>query len=605
MQLLNPAVNRYVLPITDEYDDDHLIKDIINEIGPGTAVEEIIKIVKAFKSAQNLGLFKVSSDGLAALKYEKVDDIKNIINTIFDSKLFEGYEGRIIRIILKATNLLDVEKGLLNDIDYTGEQEILISFIDEVTPILTDENFKLVDQEGNLNLDLDDILEPNNFKHIMKGLEIIIGTYDIAYDDDDKAIFTEKGGSNLIVALLPNIYARYGKELVPSDFTELVELLDIENLTGEQLARDIRRLVFIAGQLVEMDIQTLITGGSITYTNKLRNMYNIVDALLEIEMIKPKDSEIFAWVINYAADKFQDVIKLDKVTPEQFEDIKWREEGAIAKDVIRNIIKFLESNKLTSTEELGDFIRNQGYLESSFVTETNANVVIEILRGLVQLKTLECLSPVFFQAVVNQLVEAGTIEDFWNGNITGSQLMEDIRSILTIVEIAVNQLDIITLWKDEFEGNINLPEATPVNEIIDTLFNMNLIKGYESTLVKFAVDKVLPENFPIDIKSIDFNEITDWDVESQMIQTIVTNALTALKDSGFVTVKDVLDFDVNDTDAIKDFATSENSFSLANIVEALSTSQLVGKILDLGFDYALDKAGESLEMNLEFLKDNN
>ncbi len=603
MQLLNPAVNRYVLPITDEYDDDHLIKDIINEIGPGTAVEEIIKIVKAFKSAQNLGLFKVSSDGLAALKYEKVDDIKNIINTIFDSKLFEGYEGRIIRIILKATNLLDVEKGLLNDIDYTGEQEILISFIDEVTPILTDENFKLVDQEGNLNLDLDYILEPNNFKHIMKGLEIIIGTYDIAYDDDDKAIFTEKGGSNLIVALLPNIYARYGKELVPSDFTELVELLDIENLTGEQLARDIRRLVFIAGQLVEMDIQTLITGGSITYTNKLRNMYNIVDALLEIEMIKPKDSEIFAWVINYAADKFQDVIKLDKVTPEQFEDIKWREEGAIAKDVIRNIIKFLESNKLTSTEELGDFIRNQGYLESSFVTETNANVVIEILRGLVQLKTLECLSPVFFQAVVNQLVEAGTIEDFWNGNITGSQLMEDIRSILTIVEIAVNQLDIITLWKDEFEGNINLPEATPVNEIIDTLFNMNLIKGYESTLVKFAVDKVLPENFPIDIKSIDFNEITDWDVESQMIQTIVTNALTALKDSGFVTVKDVLDFDVNDTDAIKDFATSENSFSLANIVEALSTSQLVGKILDLGFDYALDKAGESLEMNLEFLKD--
>ena len=130
----------------------------------------------------------------------------------------------------------------------------------------------------------------------------------------------------------------------------------------------------------------------------------------------------------------------------------------------------------------------------------------------------------------------------------------------------VNNPRFIPDGMNEFERNINLPEATPVNEIIDTLFNMNLIKGYESTLVKFAVDKVLPENFPIDIKSIDFNEITDWDVESQMIQTIVTNALTALKDSGFVTVKDVLDFDVNDTDAIKDFATSENSFSLANIV---------------------------------------
>ena len=599
MQLVNPAVNKYVLPITDQYDDDDLIKDIFNEIGPGTAVEEIIKIVQAFKSAQNLGLFKVSKDGLKALEYQKVDDIKNIINTIFESKLFEGYEGRIIRIILKTTKLLDVEKGLLNDIDYTGEKEILISFIDEVTPILQDEEFKLVDENGGINLDIDYILQPDNFKHIMKGLELIIGTYELSEDGS----FVEKDGSNLIVTLLPNIYDKYGKELVPSDFTELVELLDIDNLTGEQLASDIRRFVFIAGQLVEMDIQTLLVGGSITYTDKLQNIYNIIDALLGIEMIKPKDDEIFAWAINYLGTKLEGTIKLDKVTPEQFKDIRWLEEGEIAKSVVKNIIKFLEDNELTSTKELIDFVENEKYLETSFVTEANANAVIDILRGLLQLKTLECLSPVFFQAVINQVVESGTIEDFWNGNITGSQLMEDVRSILTIVEVAVNELDIIGLWKDEFKGNINLPSATSVNKIIDTLFNMNLVKGYEATLIKFAVDKVLPNNFPIDIKSIDFTEITDWDVESQMIQVIVTNALEVLATNGFVTVKDVMDFDYSDTSALKEFATSETTLNLASIIDAISTSQLVGKVLVLGFDFAVDKATESLGMNLEFLKD--
>ena len=41
--------------------------------------------------------------------------MKDIINVVFDSQIFEGYEGRIIRIVFKATKLLDIEKGLLND----------------------------------------------------------------------------------------------------------------------------------------------------------------------------------------------------------------------------------------------------------------------------------------------------------------------------------------------------------------------------------------------------------------------------------------------------------------------------------------------------------
>ena len=249
----------------------------------------------------------------------------------------------------------------------------------------------------------------------MKGLEIIIGTYQINEDGS----FTEQGGSNLIVTLLPNIYDRYGKDLVPSDFTELVDLLDIDNLTGEQLAKDIRRFVFIAGQLVEMDIQTLLVGGSITYTDKLQNIYNIIDALLSIEMIKPKDDEIFAWVVNYVGTKLEGTIKLEKVTPEQFKDIKWLDEGVVAKAVVKEIIEFLKDNNLTSTSELQKFIEDQKFLSDDFITDVNANAIINILQELLKLKTLECLSPIFFQAIVNQLAESGTIDNFWNGELSG------------------------------------------------------------------------------------------------------------------------------------------------------------------------------------------
>ena len=52
----------------------------------------------------------------------------------FDSTLIQGYEGRILRIILKATNLLDIPKDSavyeqLVSIDYSGEKDVLIQFI--------------------------------------------------------------------------------------------------------------------------------------------------------------------------------------------------------------------------------------------------------------------------------------------------------------------------------------------------------------------------------------------------------------------------------------------------------------------------------------------
>ncbi len=614
MQLLSPAVNKYVLPITDKYDDDHLIKDIVNEIGPGTAVTEIAKILQAFKSAQNLGLFKVASKGLSAIEYQKEEDIHNIINTIFDSKLFEGYEGRIIRIVLKATKLLDVEKGLLNDLDYTNEQYLLNGFIyilngkdpsdpdnisKQTVGILNDPEFQLTDEDGNLSIDIEYFLQPEKFDLLMSGLELLLGTF----ERDENQAFIEKDGSNLIVTLLPNIYDKYGKDLVPAEFSELVDLLGVDDLTGDALASDIRKLVYVARQLVDMDIQTLFVGGSIKYTDKLENMYNIIDALFSVQMIRPNQNAILAWTLNYVGEKLENTIKLEKVTAEQFEGLDLDSEGEIAKEVITNVVKFLEKNELTTTEELLTFINNQDYLTTNFVTEENASEVINILEGLTNLKLLECLSPVFFQALVNRLVENELIEDFWEENITGKQIMDDLKSILAIAHIAVDDIKFVELWRDNFEGNVAIPSAQPVNKIIDKLFNLNLVSGYEAKLLEFALGKVLPEDFPVEAKELGLSEISNWKNEVSVIKTIVESALGILEHSEFVLIKELLEFNFNDTDRIMELVNATNTNYVASVVEALSTSALAGKLIEPGFDYVLDKVVSPMGYNLEFLKD--
>lgn len=42
----------------------------------------------------------------------------------------------------------------LVSIDYSGEKDVLIQFIDAIEPVLKDPNFKLTNEEGKFNLDL-------------------------------------------------------------------------------------------------------------------------------------------------------------------------------------------------------------------------------------------------------------------------------------------------------------------------------------------------------------------------------------------------------------------------------------------------------------------
>lgn len=606
LSLIDPAVNKYLLPITNEFDDDNLVKDIFNNISNKEMAEEIIKIVKAIKDAQTLGLFDVAKNGLGSLKYSETDALINIINTIFDSKILDGVEGRVIRIIFKATKILDIEKGLLDNINFDGEQEMLVNFIHAIENVLQDPNFVLFDEAGNVTLDLEYITQPEIFSQLMSGVEIVLGTL----EKDENGNFVETSGSKLVEALLPNIMSTYVIKSIPEEFKGLVEIVDLENLDSALLASDVRRLTYIARQLVEMDLQTIFVNGSIVYTDKLENVYNILDALLGMEMLKPCGNEVFAWIINYVSDKFLAQYNIEEVTAEDFEGVDWAVEAETAKALITQIIEFLEVNNLESTAELIDFINEKGYLTTSFVTTENANRVLEILNTALELNTIEAIAPIAFQVVVNQLVSNNVIsKDFWEGSLTGEELVEDLYSVTEIAEILVNDIDFVEMWRASFQGEaIVLPEDTAVNEIIDKLFSLNLVKGYENELVQFALEKYLPKNDVISVESFNVQSITNWDNEVATIKGVVSIVLNILAENEFENVAQITDFinnvknSSNVVEGLKAYITDNNISLVAGLLDEVVNSQLVANVLPDVVSYGLEQLAKQV-IDLQFIND--
>ncbi len=607
LALIDPAVNKYLLPITDKFDDDNLVKDIVNRIPNKEMAEEIINIVKAIKDAQTLGLFEVANKGLNYLNYNETEALINIINTIFDSKILKGVEGRVIRIILKATKILDIEKGLLNDINFDGEKEILVNFVHAIENVLKDPDFKLFDENGKVKLDLEYITQPEIFKQLMNGVEIILGTF----ERDEAGNFVETTGSKLVEALLPDVLSKYLMDLVPDDFKDLVEIIDLENMDGALLASDVRRLTYIAGQLVEMDIQTLLVNSSIVYTDKLENVYNIIDALLGMEMLKPCGDEVFAWIINYATKKLLPNIEVDEVTPEDFANVNWTNEAQIAKELISELIDFLERNELESTDKLIEFIKEKKYQTTAFVTTENADAIVKILNKALELSTLEAIAPIAFQVLVNQLITSEIIpEDFWEGNLTGEMLVEDLHSLTRIADTLINDMDFVESWRAGFEGqSISLPEAKYVNSIIDEVFDMNIVKGYENDLVQFVLEKYLPKNDIVSAESFDVKSVTDWANESTALKEVITIALDMLKDNNFRNVGEIIDLinEIKNSNELvshvtREYITDSNINYVAKILNAAAESQLVANILPDTFEYVLKRLSKNV-IDVQFIND--
>src|SRR5699024_4537643 len=107
LELLPGLLDKYLLPRLDDIesvDDETLFSDILSKVLFEELVNVIIKLIDVVKAAVEINLLN-AKEGVDAIDFANTDSLKTIVSGILDSSLVQGNEGRIIRIILKATNI--------------------------------------------------------------------------------------------------------------------------------------------------------------------------------------------------------------------------------------------------------------------------------------------------------------------------------------------------------------------------------------------------------------------------------------------------------------------------------------------------------------------
>lgn len=585
IQLMPNLFEEYLMPMLEKLegmDDAQLFQDIFDKVGSEELVREVTKLIDIVKDINKLNVL----NGVNSVDLTQTEALKNIISGIFDSKLISGYEGRVIRLILKLTKVLDIpiksETYLkLVAIDYTGEKEKLIDFVDAITPVLKDESFELIDEDGKFKLDVKFWAENKNAQTLLEGVKKLFGTYG-----------TDEEGSKLISALLPDIYDKFVEEpnRIPEDFVEIVDALDVTSATGEVLTHDLRCLIYVLEQLVSVDAQSFLDDGNIVFNKKLKvALGNVIDALHEIQLIHGNESETLSWGVNYVAK----LTKIDvTATKYDFEGIDWQKEKEVYKDIINDIVDLAMVNDIRNYKQLVNVV--SGIIQNTdtrYVTDANANKLLNILDKIVDVKVIDAIIPLAVKFVVKTLDEKGFTVDYIN-SLTNEELVADFHSIVNIAHIAVDDLEIVKYYKNKFANELKLPNQAAVKSLVKPILQLNVISKAEGKLATMLYNKLVGQLNKTDkeffLTSDDFKfETIDWVAEEKTITAIIDAVYEAARINSLDTLGSVSDFIKNQEYKDSKYHNNETGKVLTTLLRNIKDSQLITNVIEKCYQFGL------------------
>ena len=598
LTVLPNVLDKYLVPQIEKLetiDDSALIKDILDHISSEELVNEVIKLVDVVKAAVDLNVLDIKNDGLHALALEQVDAMKTIVSGIFDSKIIQGFEGRIIRLLLKVSGLLDIEKdgdvyNQLIALDYTGEKDILLSFIDEISNVLQDESFTLFNEQNQLILDLNFWAENENAQALVNGVKVLFGTYED----------TNVSGSKLIEVLLPTIYDTYveAKNIIPEDFKSIVEELDVTNASGQTLAHDLRCLVYVLDQLVSVDAQTFLTKeGNIAINDQLSDaLCNIIDALHDMELFWGHEEATLSWGVNYIASLLK--IELGAIN-EDFSNVDWQGQKAVYKNIITDIVALFKENQVADVNAAIEII--QGILKGNheydtYVTDANATSILNIIDKIADVEVIDAIIPLGIKYGVKFLGEKGIQLDYIY-ELTNEQLVADFHSLVTIAHKLVEDLSIVDYYLDREKGEMALPNESVVLSLVDDIYDLNLVQCANGRLAEAVYDKLIElyaqdQVFELSKADFDFRNI-NWTSEKEVIKELLALGYDFFETANVQTMYAVVNFFKDKWYTYPTVLTDEVGYIATEALRTLQQSQLVGNIIEKSFTYLVNLANRS------------
>ena len=566
LQLLPTLLDKYVVPAVADIDDDNTVQDILDSLTSEELVQEVEKLIDVVKAIVKLNVLAYKDEGINAIHFNETDAMHTIIDGILDSKIMEGFEGRIIRLLLKATKIFpDLEKGVFDGIDWDREQVILNSIVEDLKVLLVDDRLVILNEDGKFVFNTDLYLSDEVLNGFKQALDDLFGTWELDG--------TETEGSELVARLYPELIDKF-IDKVPADFSELVEISGIKEQSKEDLASDVRHLIYVLKQALDIDVQNYIADKDYDFSHTADAINNILDALFDMHCVAGKENKLVSWAVNYAIDKAK--LDVEKTTEDTFAGVDWDVEVEAIKALVSDVIGLLVDNHINTISKVKSFINDKGYNDKAYYTTVNANKVLNILEDIAALQTVDSLLPTALDFALKKADDKGFDFTFLGENMTGELLAEDLMSIIQMARIAVNRLDIVTLYKDNWEGN--LPAVEHVLTILDIFWDLNLLENREGKFIQVLIDKYLKENNYLHASDFELDDL-DMDSEWPVLREALAEAYKLFELNNLKTIGDVKAF-VKDQDYKQPSIINDTNLNkIADVLEILGGSEIVSQAL--------------------------
>ena len=460
--------------------------------------------------------------GFVEFPFDKNETINEMITALFTMNYLNNGEARFQTIAHALGKLvkLDLEQYDFSNVDLVGDAAKLCAMVDELSLVLTDENWLVVD-----------ITSVNPFevtKEFLTDYEVIENVLDALSHLVSTTLYTELGG--LAILAFPviekaaaDIYEALG--LADTDFAEMkheiavigniiTELGNLEvvemHKTYDFFTKDFRDI--IVNVLNGLDESTILSDHINDLVEVLANKFlygkTIAGNTLGYDFL-----DIAA--IDFAGDKDRLIAIID-----EFYTLILKETyGEFSGDVYEDFIDEMERYSFVyGLHDLNDYVYSMtknlyAYFEFEYRYEFFENVIDLVLNcSILQTNGQAIVNNFVSPLVKGQLANVLDFSDF-----TNEEVAEDLTSISTLVK-QVRELGLYTVIRDE---NINYDQADLVNEFFANIAELNYFDHNLYALIDFIESlKVVPFSI-IGLKSADFDIEHDIKVFGEIYELLV------------------------------------------------------------------------------------
>ena len=481
------------------------VADLHNIYNNGSELTSDVKnIANVLMALSTLDINGIVNDD-ALIPYDNMEVVSTVIRNIFSLNYLNN-DGRI-ETLLNKFSPIDVSDFSADNVDLVSDAELIIAAYENLLPILTDPEFffKSLSDFGSIKV------YPNYWSE-----DVYLDALRNAVDNLFNTTLVQECAIFALAFTLP-----YAENYIPG----LYDAIDPERLTGEQIAEDLKDIVYLAIDAIGCDIEGIMDG--YYFTSEVEEL--VVKAINVIANLNLLDGR-GAIIAETVADRFDNmnVNGFHFYADDYVLDVDYKGDAQVLITIVHEAFDLLEKENIVTLSQLMKYITNvNGLLSDATFIETLENVLRDVVEMSLIKNNLLALYVTFGQPYVESFLSENLadVSDVYANN---DEFYNEIITIIDLIPMVVD-LGLADIMAGE---NINYDQPDEVKALLNKVASLRYLNVKLVDIVEF-----IDGNLAIDLSTIDF-EVMDiandfsvlGDIYEQLIPVLLSenNPFTTL-----------------------------------------------------------------------------